>query len=238
MLDPWVRTGLEPLTQQFGVVLDDTMVIDPDSHFWADVSAPAVTDYNRHEVTTDLPLTFFPGVRSLSPTPQRVPGASVRQVVNSSRSSFAGTSPERAEFIPGKHRSGPLTLMVAVNRRPEFVAGTEAVVRSLRGEAPVDDSPGKSLADKPVVDSRIVVIGDSDFATNSFFHILGNGTLFLNTVNYLTSKENLIGLEPRTYDLPHVNLTNRQMKGTFFLSIVFVPALMALIGIGVWWRRR
>ena len=75
--------------------------------------------------------------------------------------------------------------------------------------------------------SRIAVVGDSDFATNSFFHIMGNGTLFLNTVNYLAAQENLIGLEPRTHDLPRVNLTNRQMKGTFFLSVILVPALLA-----------
>jgi len=35
-----------------------------------------------------------------------------------------------------------------------------------------------------------------------------------------------------------VNLTNRQMKGTFLLSIILIPALMAVIGIVVWWRRR
>ena len=240
MLDPFVRTGLETLTQKFGVVLDDDLVIDEASHFWADMSAPAVTDYNRHEITQDLPLTFFPGVRSLSPTQQRVPGASVRPIINSSKNSFGGTDRERAEFVAGKNQKGPLTLMVVVNRRPEFVDSTEAVARNLREEQP-SDGPAKNggaTSDKPEVHSRIVVIGDSDFATNSFFHILGNGTLFLNTVNYLTSKEDLIGLEPRTYDLPHVNLTNRQMRGTFFLSIIFIPALMAVIGIAVWWRRR
>ena len=83
-----------------------------------------------------------------------------------------------------------------------------------------------------------MIVGDSDFATNSFFHILGNGRLFLNTINFLTVQENLIGLEPKTYDLPRVNLTNRQMKGTFFLSIVLIPALMAFIGLAVWWRQR
>jgi ABC-type uncharacterized transport system involved in gliding motility auxiliary subunit len=84
--------------------------------------------------------------------------------------------------------------------------------------------------------SRIAVVGDSDFATNSFFHIMGNGTLFLNTVNYLAAQENLIGLQPRTADLPRVNLTNRQMKGTFFLSVVLVPALLAVVGTAVWWK--
>jgi hypothetical protein len=57
-------------------------------------------------------------------------------------------------------------------------------------------------------------------------------------VNFLASKENLIGLEPKTYDRPQVNLTRTQMNGTFFLSIIFIPALMALIGFIVWWRQR
>ena len=240
MLDPFIRSGLEPVVRQYGVILDDDIVIDGASHFWTDVSAPAVTDYNRHEVTRDLPLTFFPGVRSLSPTPERVPGTSVRPLINSSKQSHGQTNRERAEVNQGKDKAGPLTLMVAVNRRPEFVASTEAVVRKLRDEhAPSESSaPNTTTSGTPVVKSRVAVIGDSDFATNSFFHILGNGTLFLNTVNYLASQENLIGLEPRTYDLPHVNLTNRQMKGTFFLSIILIPALMAVVGIAVWWRQR
>src|SRR5205807_1698280 len=140
MLDPFVRTGLEPIVREYGVVLDDTIVIDEASHFWADVSSPAVTSYNHHLVTVDLPLTFFPGVRSLSPTPGRVPGTTV---------------------VP-----------------------------------------------------------------------------ILNTVNYLAAEENLIGIAPRTYDLPRVNLTNRQMKGTFFLSVILVPALLAVVGTAVWWRQR
>ena len=126
--------------------------------------------------------------------------------------------------------------MVIANRKPEFVAPAEAVLRELRGEKPLPEAGGK--ASKFTGKSRVAIIGDSDFATNSFFHIMGNGKLFLNTVNYLASQENLIGIEPRTYDLPRVNLTNRQMKGTFFLSLVLIPALMALVGIAVWWRQR
>ena len=234
MLDPFIRTGLEPVLREFGVILDDDLVIDEASHFWTDVSSPAVTDYNRHEVTRDLPLTFFPGARSLSPTPERVPGTSVRPIINSSKTSYGGTNRERAEFNKEKDKAGPLTLMVAVNRRPEFVESTETVTRA---NSPIPLAPQNQKAKSPK-SSRVAIIGDSDFATNSFFHILGNGTLFLNTVNYLAAQENLIGLEPRTYDIPRVDLTNRQMKATFFLSIILIPALMAVVGIAVWWRRR
>jgi len=239
MLDPFVKTGLEPVLRKLGVILDDAMVIDEASHFWADISSPAVTDYNRHQITTDLPLTFFPGARSLSPTPQKIDDTVVRPLINSSRDSYGETDPRRADFDRDKDLAGPLTIMVFVNKDPNFVRATQAVVRKLL-ETPGPQSPEKGEKNPAPSGhaSRIAVIGDSDFATNSFFHILGNGRLFLNTINFLAVQENLIGLEPQTHDLPRVNLTNRQMKGTFFLSIILIPALMAVIGIAVWWRRR
>jgi ABC-type uncharacterized transport system involved in gliding motility auxiliary subunit len=215
MLEPFVRTGLEPVLLEYGVVVDDDIVIDQASHFWADVSSPAVSDYNRHQVTRDLPLTFFPGVRSLSPTSQRVPGTSVVPLVNSSKNSWGQANPDRVGFVKGRDRPGPNTLMVVALRRP--VASDGAI-------------PGGAL-------SRIAVVGDSDFATNSFFHIMGNGTLFLNAINYLAAQENLIGLPPRTSDLPRVSLTNRQMKATFFLSVILIPALLAVVGTAVWWKQ-
>src|SRR5438874_1276678 len=118
MLDPFVQSGLEPVIREYGVVLDDDIVIDEASHFWADVSSPAVSDYNRHQVTRDLPLTFFPGVRSLSPTPQRVPDTSVVPIVNSSRNSWGQANRERVGFVKGRDVPGPNTLMVVALRRP------------------------------------------------------------------------------------------------------------------------
>jgi ABC-type uncharacterized transport system involved in gliding motility auxiliary subunit len=196
--------------------VDENIVIDQASHFWADVSAPAVSDYNRHRITRDLPLAFFPGARSLSPTPQKVPGTSVVPLVNSSKNSWGQSNPDRIGFVQGRDQPGPNTLMVVALRQPAADDGA----------AP--DGPR----------SRIAVVGDSDFATNSFFHIMGNGALFLNTVNYLAAQENLIGLQPRGADLSRVNLTNRQMKGTFFLAVILVPAVLALVGTAVWWRQQ
>ena len=128
--------------------------------------------------------------------------------------------------------------MAIVSRRPVDPTSAEALRRLERQEAlPPEDANGDAAA-MPTGRSRIAVVGDSDFATNSFFHILGNGTLFVNTVSYLAAQENLIGLEPSTYDRPRVNLTNRQMKGTLFLTIVLIPGILAVVGIGVWWKQR
>jgi ABC-type uncharacterized transport system involved in gliding motility auxiliary subunit len=244
MIDPFVKTGLETVIRKFGIELGQGMVIDEASHFWADPSTPAVTDYNRHEITSKLPLSFFPGVRSLMPTKDPVPGVQVRQLVNSSAKSFANADKMRIDYKSAKNGYGPQTLMATARINPKTVESGETLLKRLRGEETKDandaedakaPAPEKIIARK---EARIVVSGDSDFATNSFYHVLGNGALFLNAVNFLASRENLIGLEPRTYDLPYVSMTNTQMKGTFILSIILIPLLMAAVGVAVWWRRR
>ena len=235
MLDPFVETGLDPVLRDYGIVADAAMAIDPSHHFAADASSPAVTRYLNHQVTRDLPLTFFPGVRSLSPG-RRVAGAAPTPVVMSSEASFgetstAGVARDDADL------PGPLPLMVAVNKRPATAEDAEVAARLDRRGADdadaADDPP--MLAEKP---SRVIVVGDSDFATNSFFHVLGNGNLFLNAVNYLAGQDDLIGIEPRTRELPGIAFTNRQMKGVFFLAVFLLPAFLALVGTAVWWRQR
>jgi ABC-type uncharacterized transport system involved in gliding motility auxiliary subunit len=233
MLDPYVHSGLEPLLrQEFGVTIDDNTLVDVASHYWSDLSSPAVTEYGRHRITDKLPLTFFPGARSISPAPERVPGVTGTPLVNSSKHSYGELNPHAtAEFDAKKEVPGPLTIMAVVTKRHGMT--------DLRTATPSGDSPPAAAPPQaePLM-SRLVVVGDSDFATNSFFHSLGNGNLFLNAMSYLTSRENLIGIEPRTYDPPRLNLTNRQMKGTFFLAIFLVPALAGLLGFVVWWRQR
>jgi len=213
MLDPFVPTGLEPVLARYGIVVDDDIVIDEASHFWADMSSPAVTDYNRHQVTRDLPLTFFPGVRSLSPTREPVPRTSVLPLVNSSTRSWGQKNHDRLQRPQGRDEVGPKTLMALALRR--------------EGE----DGSGPRR-------SRIAIVGDSDFATNSFFHIMGNGALFVNTINYLAAQESLIGIPPRTADVRRVNLTNRQMKASFVVSVLLVPGLLTVVGTAVWWKQR
>ena len=237
MIDPFVKSGLEPVIRKFGIDLGQGMVIDEASHFWADPSTPAVTDYNRHEITSKLPLSFFPGVRPLVPTKEPVPGVQVRQLVNSSAKSFANADKTRVDYKSAKNGYGPQTLMVTARINPKTVESGETLLKRLRGEETAD---ANAATETPIArkEARIVVSGDSDFATNSFYHVLGNGALFLNAVNFLASRENLIGLEPRTYDLPLVSMTNTQMKGTFILSIILIPLLMAAVGVAVWWRRR
>ncbi len=86
--------------------------------------------------------------------------------------------------------------------------------------------------------ARVLVAGDGDFASNSFFPVLGNGQLFLNAVSHLAEQEDLIDIQPRSYALPRMELSNRQMTFTFVASAIVLPALVLLSGLVVWWRSR
>ena len=234
MIDPFIETGLGPIINAFGARLDDGMVVDETNHFGIDSSAPAVTSYNYHQITREVPLTFYPGSRSLSPT-NPVPGVQVTPIVNSSRRSFSETSRDRIAFDRNKDLPGPRTLMLAANRRPLDEDDAQLLKDLIRSP----EQQFRSEDVKAVTEhSRVIIVGDSDFATNSFFHVLGNGQLFLNAVSYLAAQENLIGIKPALRELPRFNLTNRQMKGTFFTALFLVPPLLFLIGTAVWWRQR
>lgn len=234
MIDPFIDTGLDPIINAFGARLDDGMVVDETNHFGTDSSAPAVTSYNYHQITRDVPLTFYPGSRSLSPT-DPIPGVQVTPVVNSSQRSFSETTRDRIEFDREIDLPGPRTLMLAANRRP--LDENDAQLLKDLARSPEQQYRAEDI-NAVTEHSRVIIVGDSDFATNSFFHVLGNGHLFLNAVSYLAAQENLIGIKPALRELPRFNLTNRQMKGTFFIALFLVPSLLFLIGTAVWWRQR
>jgi len=87
-------------------------------------------------------------------------------------------------------------------------------------------------------ETQLAVIGDADLATNSFFARFGNGALFLNTISALADQETLIDIQPRTYELKTVQLTNGQMQIAFVTSTIALPAVLAAIGVVLWRRRR
>ena len=68
--------------------------------------------------------------------------------------------------------------------------------RPTRAKA-ADEEPGRPEAEP---ETRIVVIGDSDFAANGALGIQGNRDLFLNTVGWLSQQENLIAIRPKEPD--------------------------------------
>ena len=85
---------------------------------------------------------------------------------------------------------------------------------------------------------RLAVVGDADFASNSFFPYMANADLALGLVAWLIGEERAPAMKPPVEVLPTVALSGRQMQGIFIVTVLVMPGLAALAGGVVWWRRR
>ena len=90
----------------------------------------------------------------------------------------------------------------------------------------------------PRQEGRIAVFGDSDFATNRYYFLSGNGNFFLNTVNWLTEEEDLIAIQPKTSSPRTIQLSPSQGRLIKLVSFPLLPLAVIVIGVSVWVRRR
>ena len=89
-----------------------------------------------------------------------------------------------------------------------------------------------------VTSGRIIAVGDSDFASNSLLFASGNRDVFLNSINWLVGDEPLANIRPRAQVQRFLNPTDTERSFIRWSGYLLLPALMAITGGVVWWRRR
>lgn len=217
VLEPRLAGALEKI----GVVMNQNVVIDPLDHYSTDPEVVAIPVYERHPITRNIALTFFPGVRSLTVLP---PPAGVTSVplFLSSPQSYAREVREVEQRRPGHESPTPGGSPSAPGRRPLAVAVEGAW-------------PGASAAPRPF---RLVVVGDGDFASNSFLPYMANSDLALAMVRWAVHEDQAPAVPIRMPVPPLVLLTKSQMQRIFLLIEVLLPLSVIAVGTLVWWRRR
>ena len=227
-------TNLSALLSEWAVELGNNVVVDVSGMgqlFGTDASVPVAAKYQQHPITDRFNLiTAYPLARSVAPASGEANTRSAQTLVETSPSSWAETDIQRltssgqvARELDKGDKAGPVSLAVAVS--------APATPGTPPGEAPKPD-------DAPKPETRIVVFGDSDFATNGWLGIPGNRDLFLNAVNWLAQQENMIAIRPRDPQDRRVTLTADQERRIFWLTVLIVPGLILLAGVQTWWRRR
>ncbi|MCC7359386.1 MAG: GldG family protein [Anaerolineales bacterium] len=87
--------------------------------------------------------------------------------------------------------------------------------------------------------ARLVVFGDSDFASNAFADQGANANLLANSVNWATVEETLINLTPKTPTTRTLALSNAlTVNVIFFVVVVILPLAVLVLGGVVWFQRR
>ncbi|MBO3457877.1 GldG family protein [Aetokthonos hydrillicola] len=109
-------------------------------------------------------------------------------------------------------------------------------------KASTNPTPTTSPTPQPttkLTESRMVVLGNSDFATDGLFGQQLNGDVFLNSVTWLSQQDQpLLSIRPKEAKNRRINLTTSQARVLALSSLLVLPLVGFTAAGVVWWRRR
>jgi ABC-type uncharacterized transport system involved in gliding motility auxiliary subunit len=221
LADPQGAPGLDGFLKPFGVLLGQDMIVDRASRLLGgDYLVPPIVQYEAHPITQDFRqssyLVYLPMARSVRPLEPPAEDVSVEVLARTGPGSWGETDLERL-------------------RRGEAELGADDV----QGPVPVAAVVTPKAKDGKK-GGRMVVIGDSDFATNAAMDPSrsANQDFFLNTVNWLADQEDLLSIRPKSAPSRPAFLSLHQQLVIFVLVVVALPVAVLAMGLGVLWRRR
>lgn len=244
MIDPQGAPDLVNFLQNYGIKLENDLVVDTVSRLLGgDYFMPVVSQYEYHPITKKFRYaTFFPYARSVDLMSKKPEGVTAEVIAKSSSNSWAEKqlNQRQVTFDKDKDKAGPIPLAAVVTVKPK-TEEKKKKEESKQGEkkpAAEKSSTSAKETNQPRAEGRLAVFGDSDFASNTYYNLSGNGNLFLNTVNWLTEEADLISIQPKTSSPKTIQLTPSQGRLIFFVSLIILPLLVFITGISIWIRRR
>jgi ABC-type uncharacterized transport system involved in gliding motility auxiliary subunit len=224
LMDPPLKLGrrqvgdnqaLSDLLAGWGVTIDKDLLLDESAAsqlLGGGPEAPVIMQYDSHPIVNDLTniSTAFPLSRSLET--KNTDKTTISKLFSTSADSFATANLSSAEIRidPNKDKHGPFTLAVA----------------------------GTFTGGKPADQGRFVVVGNSSWVANQALGFSGNRNLLLNTINWLSSDEDLIAIRPKQPEDRRITLTRAQFRMVQTTSQFFLPLIVIIGGVMVWLKRR
>lgn len=86
--------------------------------------------------------------------------------------------------------------------------------------------------------SRLLILGDADFASNGLLPNSGNLYLVTGALNWVLSREALVAIPPKSTDQVAVTLSGSDIARMSMFAILFLPAAALALGISIYLRRR
>lgn len=218
MLDPDTDPQLDPVLKAWNVQLGNNTVLDFNlaSQLFGGGGpvAPAVMSYGSHPITQGFnrSMTIFPYVREVKVGNASGSGVNTQSLLTTSESSWGETE-------------------IKAGVQPKLDEGTDT-----KGPVNIGVVGSKSLGENK--EARLVVIGDSDFASDGAIRAQRNGDLFLNSINWLAQDEDLIAIRPKNTTSRSVTMSEGQQRMFFWFSVALLPLLVMGTGAYVWWKRR
>jgi ABC-type uncharacterized transport system involved in gliding motility auxiliary subunit len=217
LFDPDTDPQVNDVLKNWNIELGANTVIDVSAAgqmFGGGPLAPLVMNYGSHPITDSFgrTMTIFPNARQVKVGSGSGSGANATTILSTTEASWgeAAIKPGVApKYDEGQDVKGPVTL--------------GAVASKNMGENK---------------EARLVVIGDSDFASNRAFGFQRNGDLFLNSINWLAQDEDLIAIRPKSATNRSVTMDESVRRMFSWLIMALLPLMVMGTGIYVWWTRR
>ena len=215
--DPASTVDLSPLLQPYGMTVVHGIVLEGDdgARLPGDPLSPVVHDFTSSSpVVRHLPPVVLPTAEAVLTRSESGRGLTVAPLAATSRLSFLSRRPREAgtRFDPAVDLRGPINL-----------GGASDLVVNEGGR---------------VHRTRVVALGDSDFATNALVGEGGNARLLVQSVDWATLQEELVSVSTNIAALRPLSLTEARLRYLRFVTAGVVPGLFLLAGGMVWAIRR
>jgi ABC-type uncharacterized transport system involved in gliding motility auxiliary subunit len=228
LIDPLVDLPqIESVAAGYGIEVTRSIVVDRFARLVSgNYLTPVVNQYGNHPITDGFKVaSFFPQARALAAAKDKPPGVEIEVLASTGASTFGETNladvlKGKTQYEPDRDLAGPLGVAVVAKRE-------------------IAPSPARdAAAGGGTRYSRIVVFGDSDFASNAYLGLSGNRDLILNTIGWLAEEEDLIAVRAKDPVNQPVVVNMRQGRTVFWLPVVGLPVIVGCIGVLVLVYRR
>jgi ABC-2 type transport system permease protein len=229
LLDPAAKTPrLNALLNELGVkVNDDRLMVFirtgiQEVALTRDVQAHFLGESSITKRLAGARALFFGGTSSLTLQPDRVRAANIRldPLLQAEKGYFAETDyhtddQAKLQADAAKATDAPLTIGVSIEKG------------------------GSGDMRLQVNSARLVVVSNATFIQDKALTQDQQALDFVSgAVNWLASREQLIGIAPKVPKPLTFSLTEDAMRNVRWLILVLMPLVPAVIGTAVWWRRR
>mgnify|MGYP000385542929 FL=1 len=245
MINPNSNPKIDNLLKDWGVKLDNRLAIDISGQsLGLGPAAPLVTEYGQHPITKQFGngISLYPLARPLEIT--SVSGVESTPLLRTKPhpSSWAESDQqsEKLEFNEGKDLKGPLTLGVALTRKLSTQVTPIPTSSPTSTSSPIPTpSPTNANSQPTTKESRLVVLGNSDFAKNGLFEQQLNGDVFLNCVTWLSQQDQQpLSIRPKEPTNRRITMSTAKANLLSISSLLLLPFLSFGAGAIIWWRRR
>ena len=229
LLDPAVKTPkLRGFVNELGVKPNDDRLMVflrtgiQELALTRDVQARFLGDSPITKRLADVRTLFLGGTSSLTVEPDRVRSANIRvePLIQAEKSYFAEkdyNTDDQAKLQADANQSSNEPLIIGAAAEKGGSADQRVQVNS----------------------SRLVVVSNASFVQDNAITQDQQGLDFISgSVNWLLSREQLIGIAPKVSKPLTFSLNEEALRRLRWIILVFIPLFPALIGTMVWWQRR